>query len=71
MGGHLGREGSTEGGKFNPKQEMGWVNFALLRTEGVKEKTQPGARGEKTGETSKKNNDPAGLKGRTCRPRER
>lgn len=43
MGGHLGREGSTAGGKFNPKQEMGRVNFALLRTEGVKEKTQPGA----------------------------
>ena len=57
------------GGKFNPKWEMKRVNLASLRMEGVK--TQPGPEGRRRGRLERKAMTPAGLKGRTCRLRER
>ena len=53
--------------KFQPKGKGVGMTVFLEELRGIKRDSSAWAWEEQKGETSKKNNDPTGLKGRTCR----
>lgn len=68
--GHAGKRRVQQDGNSSQNREMGWDDLASLRTELVKRESSAGPEGKKR-ERHMKNDDPTGLKGRTCRLKER